>query len=282
MLCLSIFFSLLLVIIIVGLLKKSVPVFQQQSFWSIISSDDWHPQQGKFGMLAFIMGSIWVTVISLIIAVPLSLLTAIFLVEYAGRRIRNIASSFIDILAGIPSVIFGVWGLLMIVPLISNYIAPKFHVTTAGYTILAASIVLAISILPVIINVLIEIFQTVSADLRNAALSLGATKWQMIKKVVLRKALPGIVAAVVLGLSRAFGETIAVLMVVGNVPKIPHSVFDAGYPLPALIANNYGELLSIPLYDSALMLSALVLLLIVIIFNIISRIIIDKLEKNVI
>lgn len=116
--------------------------------------------------------------------------------------------------------------------------------------------------------------------MREASLSLGATKWQTIKFVVLKKAKPGIIAAIVLGVSRALGETMAVLMVVGNMVQIPKSVFDAAYPLPALIANNYGEMLSIPMYDSALMFSALVLFIIVVVFNVFSRIILSKIEKK--
>jgi len=121
---------------------------------------------------------------------------------------------------------------------------------------------------------------TIPQELKDASLSLGATRWETIKKVVLKKALPGIIAAIVLAISRAFGETIAVLMVCGNNADVPHSVFDPGYPLPALIANNYGEMLSIPLYDSALMFAALLLFIIILLFNIISRIILTKLERR--
>jgi phosphate transport system permease protein len=113
------------------------------------------------------------------------------------------------------------------------------------------------------------------------SLSLGATHWQTIKHVILRKAAPGIIAAVVLGLSRAFGETMAVLMVAGNVAKTPSSVFDPAYPLPALIANNYGEMMSIPLYDSAMLLSCLILMLIVLLFNILARLVLIQAEKQV-
>jgi len=124
------------------------------------------------------------------------------------------------------------------------------------------------------------VFRTIPQDLRDASLSLGATKWETVKKVVLRKAFPGIIAAVVLAVSRAFGETIAVLMVCGNNAVAPHSVFDPGYPLPALIANNYGEMMSIPRYDSALMFAALLLFLIILLFNIISRVILSRLESR--
>jgi phosphate transport system permease protein len=127
---------------------------------------------------------------------------------------------------------------------------------------------------------LIDVFKTIPDELKEASLSLGASQWQTIKLVLLRKAFPGIVSALGLGLSRAFGETIAVLMVVGNVTKIPTGVFQPGYPLPALIANNYGEMLSIPLYDSALMLAALILFFVVLVFNFLSRLAIVRLEKQ--
>ena len=167
----------------------------------------------------------------------------------------------------------------MIVPLISNHIAPFFHTETSGYSILAGGIVLSVMIIPFVLNILIEVFKTIPIELTEASLSVGASKWQTIKLVHIRKAFPGIVSAFGLGLSRSFGETIAVLMVVGNVSKIPGGVFEPGYPLPALIANNYGEMLSIPLYDSALMLAAFVLLIVVLIFNLASRVLIIRTER---
>ena len=136
-------------------------------------------------------------------------------------------------------------------------------------------------VFPIIISVTGEVLRSVSQDLREVSLSLGATKWQTIKHVVLRKARPGIFAAIVLGFSRAFGETMAVLMVVGNVAKVPSSVFDPAYPLPALIANTFGEMMSIPLYDSAILLAALMLLIVVLIFNIFARMILIKIERGV-
>ena len=186
----------------------------------------------------------------------------------------------IDILAGIPSVIYGVWGILVIVPFISKYIGPFFGKEISGYSILSGAIVLSVMIIPFILNILIEVFKTIPDELAEASLSLGASKWQTIKFVLIKKAFPGIVSALGLGLSRAFGETIAVLMVVGNVAKIPKGVFQPGYPLPALIANNYGEMLSIPMYDSALMLAALVLFVVVLIFNFASRLTIIRMERN--
>ncbi len=148
-----------------------------------------------------------------------------------------------------------------------------------GYSVLAGSIVLAVMVAPFIISVMEEVLRLVPQGLREATLALGVTRWTMVRHVVLRRALPGVLAAVVLGFSRAFGETMAVLMVVGNVPQIPHSVFDAAYPLPALIANNYGEMMSIPLYDAALMGAGLFLLLVVLGFNLLARIILLHLAR---
>ena len=137
---------------------------------------------------------------------------------------------------------------------------------------------MAIMIFPVIIHISLEVLKTVPYELKAASLALGATKWQTVKNVVMRRAMPGIVAAMVLGLSRAFGESIAVLMVVGNLARLPKSVFDPAYPLPALIANNYGEMFSIPQYDSALLFAALLLLLVVLYFNIVSRMVLSGIK----
>jgi phosphate transport system permease protein len=217
--------------------------------------------------------------LAIIITVPICLLTAIYLIEYAKKRILNFFYPIIDILAGLPSVILGVWGVIIVVPFIRDYLAPFFDAQSTGYSILAGAIVLSVMLVPNVILVFIEILRTIPTELREASLSLGATRWETIKFVVLRKSLPGIIAGLVLGMSRAFGETLAVLMVVGNVIHIPKSVFDPGYPLPALIANNYGEMLSIPLYDSALMYSALVLFVIVLFFNVLSKLFLNKLIK---
>lgn len=280
MLGLTIFSLALAVIIGVGLYIKSEPILQQNSLWSLLSGDTWRPFKGQFGFLPFIMGTLWVTGISILIALPLCLLTSIYLSEYAHPYVKRAVFPMIDILAGIPPVVYGVWGILVVVPFVSDKLSPHFVEYSSGYSVLAGGIVLAIMIMPLIISILIEIFGAIPKDLRDASLSLGATSWQTVKFVLLRKSLPGIVAAIVLAISRAFGETIAVLMVCGNIPLVPTSVFDSGYPLPALIANNYGEMLSIPMYDSALMLAAFILFAIIFLFNAISRIILVRIERK--
>lgn len=281
MLLLTIFSSLIVFLMAFGLYLRSRPVLSIKPLTELLFSSSWHPLKGEFGFFPFIIGTLLVTGVAVAIAIPLSLMTAIYLSEYAPKSIREWTKPFIDLLAGIPSVVYGVWGILVIVPMIKDHIAPFFRTFSTGYSVLAGGIVLAIMIFPIIIHVSGEVFRSVPYEVREASLVLGATKWQTIKHVVIRKASPGIIAAIALGLSRAFGETMAVLMVVGNVAKIPSSILDPAYPLPALIANNYGEMLSVPLYDSVLLLASLVLLTVVLFFNVISRIILIRFERRI-
>ncbi len=261
-----------------GLYQKSKPILAIISLKDLLFSSIWHPTQGHFGLSSFIAGTFWVTAIAVIIAVPLSILTAIYVSEYASGRVRSLAKPIIDLLAGISPIIFGVWGIIAVVPLVRDYLMPFFSRrfpffpfasdNYTGFSALTGGIVLAVMTFPIIISVVEEVLITVPFEIREASLALGATKWQTIKYAVLKKAKPGIIAAVILGLSRAFGETMAVLMVAGcSLGVFPKSVFDPAYPLPALIANTYGEMMSIPLYDSAVLLAAFILLIVTALFN---------------
>ncbi|MFA7401542.1 MAG: phosphate ABC transporter permease subunit PstC [Bacteroidales bacterium] len=271
---------LLLIVIGLGLYIKSIPILEENTLQSLLFSSSWSPMKGEFGFLPFLMGTLWVTVIAIVLALPVALLTAIFLTEYAKPVIKKYFFPALDILAALPSVIYGVWGTLLIVPFIADRLSPHFVEFSTGYSALAGGIVLGIMILPLLVSLMIEIFSAVSVDYREASWSLGATKWQTIKRVLLLKTSPGILAAVVLAISRAFGETIAVLMVCGNMPIMPQSIFDSCYPIPALIANNYGEMLSLPLYESALMFAALILFVVVFLFNVLSRMVLYRIEKK--
>jgi phosphate transport system permease protein len=273
--------AFIVILMALGLLHKARPILAVESLSDLLLSGSWHPLKGEFGFFPFIMGTLAVTGVAVAIAVPFCLLTAVYLSEYAPGRVREWAGHLIDLLAGIPSVVFGMWGILVVVPLIKDYLGPAFGAKTTGYSVLAGGIVLAIMIFPIIIHVSVEVFRSVPYETSEASLALGATRWQTVKHVLLRKAAPGVIAAVVLGLSRAFGETMAVLMVAGNVAKVPGSVFDPAYPLPALIANNYGEMLSVPLYDSALLLASLILMLVVVLFNVASRIVLVRVERSI-
>lgn len=271
---------LILITMAVGLYLKSSSILENNSIWGLISGSEWQPISGKFGFYSFIISSLYVTILAVAIALPISLLTALFLTENAHSLIKKIIFPVLDILAGIPSVVYGLWGTLIIVPWIADVIGPHLVDYTSGYTVLAGGIVLSVMIIPLLVSLFIEIFATVPKDFKDASTSLGATRWQTSRMVVVRKAMPGIIASVVLAISRAFGETLAVLMVCGNMLNTPSSVFDSCYPLPALIANNYGEMLSLPTYESALMFAALIMFVIILIFNAVSRIILQQVEKK--
>ncbi len=270
----------LLFLIAIMLLYKARAILAITSLKGLLFSLNWFPAKGEFGLASFIIGSLWVTAIAIIIAVPFSIFTAIYIAEYATKRIKNILAVLIDLLAGISPVVYGVWGIIAIVPLIGNYLMPflseklNFFPFSSdnytGYSSLAGGIVLSVMIFPIIISVIYEVIESIPFEMREASFALGFTKWETVKYVVLRKAKAGIIAAIILGLSRAFGETMAVLMVAGcSLYGYPKSLFDPAYPLPALIANTYGDMMSIPLYDSAIMLAALFLMLITSFFSMI-------------
>ncbi len=272
--------GLLLIVMTALLFSRSLDILAYESLSDLLFSSVWRPLAGEFGFLPFIAGTVWVTLVAMAIAIPLSLLTAIYLSEYAHQRVRSVVQPLVDLLAGIPSIIYGLFGVLLLIPLTRDYLAPAFGATTSGYCVLSGGLVLAIMVIPIITAISFEVFIAVPDDMRIAALALGATRWETVKHVIFRKASPGIVATIILGFSRAFGETMAVLMVVGNVAKVPSSLFDPAYPLPALIANNYGEMMSIPLYDSALMFAALLLLIIVVVFNILAKLMLIRVKEG--
>lgn len=272
------FFILLPLAIGLGLVIKSSGLLNDHRLYELVFSSKWAPANGEFGFWPFILSSLWVTIVAILISIPLCLLACIFLTQFAPSWVLKFMRPVIDILAGIPSVVYGVWGVLVIVPLVGEHIAPMFGHESMGYSILAGAFVLAVMSIPYILNMLLEVFRQIPIELGEASLALGATRWETIKHVFLRKGATGIFSAYGLGFSKALGETIAVLMVVGNVVQHPRSLFDAGYPLPALVANNYGEMMSIPSYDSALMFASLLLFVIILTINVFFRYIIHKSE----
>jgi len=281
----------LIIVILAALIYRSWPIIRTHSIWDLLAGQVWKPIQGLFGFYPFISGTIWVTVVAMILAIPPCLLTAIYLVEYAHTPLKTVMKPLLDLLASIPSVVYGVWGLVAIVPWVQSSLSPFLSRwlgfiplfrsdNPTGFSVISGSIVLAVMVAPFIIAVTYEVMHTVPEGLRHASLAIGATRWQTVRYAVLPQVLPGIVAGVVLGGSRALGETMAVLMVVGNVAKSPTSIFDPAYPLPALIANNYGEMLSIPMYDAALLGAALVLMLMVLMFNVASTLVLRHILRR--
>jgi len=267
------FVSVSLVFVIAFMLfLKSVPILRSVFILDLLFDSSWFPLRGEFGFYPFIVGTVMVTATAMALACPVCILSAIYLSEYASPRVRGVVKPLIDLLAGIPSVIFGLWGVSYVVPSVRDKVAPWFGVSTTGYCVLSAGVVLAIMVFPIIISVSEEVLRAVPFEVRESSFVLGATRWETVKHVVMRRASTGILSAVLLGFSRAFGETMAVLMVVGNTPRVPGSLFDAGYTLPSLIANNYGEMMSLPLYDSALMFAALILMVLVSGFSLMARV----------
>lgn len=278
---------LLVVVIVATLLGRAWPILSAYPLSELLAGQTWQPMRGLFGFAPFIVGSVAVTAVAMIIAVVPAVFSGIYLAEYTSTRARAVLKPFIDLLVGIPSVVYGLWGILFVVPLIRDHIGPwsdhtlgqisPFFARTnpSGYGLLAAGFVLAVMVFPLIVAVTEEVLHSVPREMRETLLALGATRWEATKCVVRRAGIAGILAAIVLGFSRAFGETLAVMMLVGNSVRIPSSLFDAAYPLPALIANNYGEIMSVPLYESALMGAALVLLAVVLVFNILARLVIN-------
>jgi phosphate transport system permease protein len=263
--------SLLMVVLVaVGLLLKSMGILRAYSLWDLLTGTEWYPLSGEYGFAPFILSSLYVTLLSVAIALPIALLSALFLTDRSRPWVRKVIFPVLDILAGIPSVVYGLWGTIIIVPWIADTLGPLFVDYSSGYSLLAGGLVLSVMIIPLMVSLFVEIFSAIPTELKEAAAS----------RVVLRKAFPGIVAATALAVSKAFGETLAVLMVCGNMVDIPHSLFDSAYPLPALIANNYGEMLSLPLYESALMFAALILFVIILVFNGLSRILLRRIEKK--
>lgn len=283
--------SLLVFLVAFGLFAKSRFILKNTTLPTLLFSTKWHPTQGLFGFAPFILGTIYVTLVAMFLAVPPAIFSAIFLAEYAPKRLRNGLKPVLDLLAGISPVIFGVFGVLVVVPMVKDYLFPFASSAlgfipflrsdnSTGFSVLSAGVILAMMIFPIMTQVTEEVIHSIPQEARDSSLAIGATRWETIKYVILKKAYPGIIAALILGLSRAFGETIAVLMVAGNVAQVPKSLFDPAYTLPALIANNYGEMMSIPLYDSALLLAALILLVVTVSFNVAAWLILLRVEKE--
>jgi phosphate transport system permease protein len=261
--------------------------------WGFFWTRTWDPIFDNFGAAPFIYGTLVTSIVSLVIAVPLGLAAAIFLSELAPRRMSDTISFLIDLLAAVPSVIYGLLGIFIVVPLMRTTIGPIlihtlgnvpgigqfFKPPNYGVGFLTAGVVLAIMIVPYIISVSREVLLTVPREQREAALGLGATRWEATWKVVVPWARTGILGSVFLALARALGETMAVTMVIGNDPKISASLFAPGYTIAAVIANEFTEATG-DLYLSALIELGLVLFLMTFILNGLARLLIVATERG--
>lgn len=271
-----------LVLIVYELVLRSGPSWHAFGF-KFFAARDWDPVNEKFGALPFVYGTLVSSFLALIIAVPLSIGVAVFTTEMCPPRLRGPLSFFVELLAAIPSVVYGLWAIFVLVPILSNYVQP-FLSRTLGWTgfftgppygisMLAAGIILAIMIVPIISSITREVLMVVPQHQREAALALGATRWEMIRMGVLRNARAGIMGGVILGLGRALGETMAVTMVIGNRPEIARSLFAPGYTMASVLANEFSEATG-DLNLAALIEIGLALFLVTIVVNALARLLV--------
>ena len=257
-------------LIIIFIFKEGSPIIARLGLAQFITGTKWSPTRGVFGILPMITGSLWVTLGALLIGVPMGLASAIFLAEMAPPKTSEILKSAIQLLAGIPSVVFGFIGLVVLVPFIRQWLGGP------GFSILAASIVLGIMILPTIVSVCYDVLKAIPQAYREGMLALGATRWQTIKMVILPAARSGIIAAVILGMGRAIGETMAVIMVAGNATKIPVSPLEPVRTLTSNIALEMGY--AIGEHREALFATGIVLFIVIALLNTLARIV-ARVEK---
>lgn len=279
-------------LVIVGLLYElltgSADSIQRFGF-GFFTSSVWNPSALQFGALPFILGTLYSSFWALVLALPVSIMTAVFLSEIAPRWLERPVSFMVELLAGIPSVVYGLWGILILQPWLVKHVEtpiakswmssiPIFGDTANGYDMLAASVILAIMVLPYITAVSRDLLRAIPKAVREGSYALGATKWETIKSVVLPYARAGIIGAVMLGFGRALGETMAVTMVIGNSPVFKTSLFASGYTLASVIANELAE--ASGLYRSALIEIGLCLFLITLVVNAIAKILIYYTAKD--
>jgi phosphate transport system permease protein len=277
----------LCVLAIVGLIVYELSTKSALSWhafgWKFFFQSDWDPVNDHYGALPFVYGTIVSSILSLLIAVPLAVGVAVFITEMSPPWLRGPLAFTTELLAAIPSVIYGLWAIFVLVPLLRLYVQPWlaryfgwtgfFEGPPFGIGMLAAGIILAIMVIPIISSITREVMTAVPQQQREAVLALGATRWEMIRTGVLRNARAGIMGGIILGLGRALGETMAVTMVIGNRPEIAKSLFAPGYTMASVLANEFSEA-SGDLYLSALVEVGLALFIVTIIVNIVAQLLV--------
>jgi len=258
---------LVLALIVFSLFREGLPIFREVSLGDFLLGLEWYPTADPplFGIFPLIFGSLVVTLISTIIAVPLGVLSAIYIAEIAPASLKEILKSIIELLAGLPSVILGFFGMIVVAP----WLQDTFDLPT-GLNIINASVILAIMAIPTISSISEDALYAVPREFKEASYALGATKFETITKVILPTALSGVSTAVILGMSRAIGETMVVLMVAGGAAAIPESLFDSVRPMPASIAAEMGEAPYRSLHYQALFATGMVLFALTLIFNLVA------------
>ncbi|MDQ6778483.1 MAG: phosphate ABC transporter permease subunit PstC [Actinomycetota bacterium] len=260
----------------IRLIGESTLAFNRFGVFGFVFHNRWLPSRLIFGAAAMVFGTVVTSAIALIIGVPVAVATALYLTELCPRRARGALTILVDLLAAVPSVVYGLWGVGVLIPKLKpaeQWFADTFSFVpyvsghVAGPSIFIAGLILAIMILPIVSAISREVISTVPAEHKEAALALGATRWEMIKIAILPYSRPGITGGAMLGLGRALGETIAVLLVIGDDPAIPKYIFGQGYSLAAVIANEFGNESNVPISRSALLACGLVLFVLTLFVN---------------
>ncbi|MDD5102004.1 MAG: phosphate ABC transporter permease subunit PstC [Endomicrobiaceae bacterium] len=270
--------AIVFVVLIFGFLfKEGISFFKEYGVFEFLFGKYWYPTSNpaSYGVLSLIVGSVLVTLGATIIAVPLGIMTALYISEIAPKGIRDILKSLVELMAAIPSVVIGFVGMVTLVPLVRNL----FNIPT-GLTAFSGSIMLAFMAMPTIVSISEDAIRSVPWQYKEGAYALGATKWQTIRRIVLKAAMPGIIAAVMLGIGRVIGETMAVMMITGNAAHIPSSIFEPVRTLTATIAAEMGETVKGGLHYKALFGIGLVLFSITFIINFIADLFLNKNKKR--
>lgn len=254
---------IIIALIILFVFKEGIPAIESTGFFSFLFGMDWAPTKGEYGIFPMIIGTLGITVLSLLMAVPLGVFCAIFLAEIAPSTIRKVLNPTIQTLAGIPSVVYGFFGLVLLVPFM------RLQFGGTGFSMFTASVILTVMILPIIVSVSEDAFRSIPLEYKEASLALGATHWQTIKNVIFPAAIPGVITSVILGMGRAIGETLAIIMVAGNVVQIPSSIFDPVRALTSNIAIEMGYATGI--HYNALFATGIVLIFMIIVLLVIAN-----------
>jgi phosphate ABC transporter permease protein PstC len=271
------------------LVQESRPVFAQTGFLGFVFDAEWVPSKELFGALPLVVGTLVTSAIALVIGVPVAVATALFITELAPARLRGLLTVLVELLAAVPSVVYGLWGFFFLIPKLrpaeqwfSDTFAflPFVGGKVSGPNYFIAGLILAIMILPIVSAISREVMVTVPRENKEAALALGATRWEMIRMAVLPYSRAGIMGGAMLGLGRAIGETIAVTIVIGNAPVIGDTLFAQGYTLAAVIANEFGEAASDPVHRAALIAAGLVLFLLTLLVNAGARALVARAERG--
>jgi phosphate transport system permease protein len=278
----------ILLVMLFELVRESLPAIHKFG-WGFLAGKEWDAVQGTFGALPYLWGSVVSSVLALILATPLSVATAILITEIVPKKVGGVIASLVELLAAIPSVIFGLWGVLVMAPWLQRTVQPFlgqrfgflpfFQGAPYGVSLLAAVFILMIMVVPIITSITKEVLLAVPQSQKEAAIALGATRWEMIRMAVLPYGKSGILGAVILGLGRAVGETMAVTMVIGNTPQISLSLLAPAYTMPSVIANEFAETTS-KLHGSALMEIGLILLVVTLGINMLAQLLLWSVTRR--